>query len=381
MQEWHERLEMKKFRASKAVRMLCGCVLMMGMVFTTTACSKEDANGTEGSVSGTGETMINVEDYMVDMLKVDYTQYLNMSGVKDLKITSADITPESDYVTYQVMSSIGTTFGTAEADRPVQAGDTLTIDYTGYINDVKFEGGSATGATLGIGSGSYIDGFEAGLIGAKKGDKVTLNLKFPEDYHEEDYAGKDVKFDVTVVKITAPKEVTDKMVTDKFKEEYAGYDAYYKSLEADVKQSYRDDMIWKKYCEAVEVIKEHKELNEEYIAMNLYMVDYYAAMYQTNRATYLSQMYGMTETQFREYMADYAKEYAKQKLMILGLTKELGITITDAQRAEIIKDLIEGGEYKNEEEMRKDYTESELEFEILYQSVFDYLEDIEIVEE
>lgn len=376
---------MKKFTTKKVSRTLCVCALTMGLAFTATACNKEDANssiaGSTAASGTTGETMINVEEYLVDMMKLDYTQYLDMSAVKDLKVTKADITPAENLVTYQILSTMGSTFGTEEVDRAVQAGDTVTIDYTGYINEVKFEGGSATDTTLGIGSGSYIEGFEDGLIGAKKGDTVTLNLKFPEDYHEDEYAGKDVVFEVTIDKITATKEVTDDKVKEKFKDEYAGYEEYYNSLKADFLESYRDDMIWKKYCDAVKVTKEHEGLNEEYMAMNLYMIDYYASMYQTTRATYLSQMYGMTEAGFREYLSEYAKEYAKQKLMIIGMADVLEITVTEEQRAEIIKELIEGGEYKDEAEMREDYTESELEFEIVYQSVFDYLEDIEIVEE
>lgn len=67
-------------------------------------------------------------------------------------------------------------------DRAVQENDTVNIDYTGYMDGKEFSGGSATDTDLLIGSGQFIDGFESGLIGAKKGDEVTLNLKFPDPY-------------------------------------------------------------------------------------------------------------------------------------------------------------------------------------------------------
>ncbi len=86
------------------------------------------------------------------------------------------------------------------AGREVADGDTVNIDYTGYKDGEAFEGGSTNGAgaDLTIGSGTYIDGFESGLIGKKVGDTVDLNLTFPEDYGAEDLAGADVVFTVTI---------------------------------------------------------------------------------------------------------------------------------------------------------------------------------------
>ena len=84
--------------------------------------------------------------------------------------------------------------------REVQDGDTVNIDYTGYKDGEAFDGGSTNGAgaDLTIGSHSYIDGFESGLIGKKVGETVDLNLTFPEDYGVEDLAGADVVFTVTI---------------------------------------------------------------------------------------------------------------------------------------------------------------------------------------
>ena len=69
---------------------------------------------------------------------------------------------------------------TKEVDRPAENGDTVNIDYVGKKDGVAFDGGTASGYDLALGSGSFIDGFEDGLIGVKKGDQVTLNLTFPE---------------------------------------------------------------------------------------------------------------------------------------------------------------------------------------------------------
>ena len=90
-------------------------------------------------------------------------------------------------------------------------GDLLTIDFVGKVDGEVFEGGSAEGAKLEIGSGRFIPGFEEQLKGAKAGDAVTVNVTFPADYGAENLAGKDAVFDVTVktVEASAPVEIDD----------------------------------------------------------------------------------------------------------------------------------------------------------------------------
>ena len=78
-----------------------------------------------------------------------------------------------------------------DPDRGVIEGDTVNIDYAGTLDGVPFEGGTASGQELQIGSGRFVPGFEEGLVGAKTGETVEVSLTFPEDYHEG-MAGKDV---------------------------------------------------------------------------------------------------------------------------------------------------------------------------------------------
>ncbi|MEQ8745223.1 trigger factor [Pyruvatibacter sp.] len=85
-------------------------------------------------------------------------------------------------------------------------GDRLTIDFLGKIDGVPFDGGAAEGASLVIGSGQFIPGFEEQLKGAKKGDEVLVKVTFPEEYGAENLAGKDAEFDVTVQEVAGPAE-------------------------------------------------------------------------------------------------------------------------------------------------------------------------------
>jgi len=83
-------------------------------------------------------------------------------------------------------------------EREAQDGDQLNIDFVGKIDGEAFPGGSAQGTPLVLGSGRMIQGFEAGLVGAKAAEERVLNLTFPEDYQNLDVAGKAAEFTVTV---------------------------------------------------------------------------------------------------------------------------------------------------------------------------------------
>jgi len=91
-----------------------------------------------------------------------------------------------------------------EVAREARDGDQLTIDFKGFLEGEAFDGGSADGVPLVLGSSSMIPGFEEGLLGANAGDNRTLELKFPEKYGAEHLAGKQAKFEVLVSKISAP---------------------------------------------------------------------------------------------------------------------------------------------------------------------------------
>ncbi len=101
-------------------------------------------------------------------------------------------------------------------DGEAENGDTVDINYEGFKDGVPFDGGKADNYNLVLGSGSFIPGFEDQLVGAKAGEEKELNLKFPEDYHAADLAGKDVVFKVKVneVKRKVLPEVDDDFAKD-----------------------------------------------------------------------------------------------------------------------------------------------------------------------
>ena len=86
-------------------------------------------------------------------------------------------------------------------EKIAKSGDTVVIDFIGFLGEKEFMGGTAFGYPLKLGSGTFIPGFEDQLIGAKVGEKRDVNVTFPVDYPHKNLAGKDVVFKVTVNEI------------------------------------------------------------------------------------------------------------------------------------------------------------------------------------
>ena len=102
------------------------------------------------------------------------------------------------------------------ADRPVENGDTVILDYSGFVGEEQFEGGTAENQELKIGSGMFIPGFEEQLVGVKAGEDKDVTVTFPEEYHAPELAGKEAVFHCHVheVKFEELPELDDEFAKD-----------------------------------------------------------------------------------------------------------------------------------------------------------------------
>lgn len=121
-------------------------------------------------------------------------------------------------------------------DRPAENGDTVMIDYEGSVDGELFEGGSAEGYGLVLGSGSFIPGFEDQLIGASAGSDVDVHVTFPEAYHADDLAGKEALFKVKVHEV---KTKDYPIVDDEFAQDVSDFDTL-EEYKEDLKKSLAD---------------------------------------------------------------------------------------------------------------------------------------------
>ncbi len=132
----------------------------------------------------------------------------------EIETVSAEVTDED--VEKEIENLAARNSRMVEVDRPAQDGDTVLIDYAGFVGDEQFEGGTAERQPLKLGSGTFIPGFEEQLVGAVKDEEVEVKVTFPEQYHSEELAGKDAIFKCKVheIKETEVPEIDDEFVKD-----------------------------------------------------------------------------------------------------------------------------------------------------------------------
>ena len=144
-----------------------------------------------------------------------------------VEVTEADVDEMVDTLRKQ-------NAGWEEVERAAEEGDQVTLDFQGFLGDEPFEGGSAEGHELVIGSGSFIPGFEEQLIGLKAGDETEISVTFPEDYQAEQLAGQDATFKV---KIHAVKGQALPEVDGAFIEKFGVEDGNVETFRAEVKKN------------------------------------------------------------------------------------------------------------------------------------------------
>lgn len=170
---------------------------------------------------------------------------IELGNYKGMKLTKkVEEVTEDDILSYIYYQEAAEEITDGEAT--VQKWDTVNIAYVGTKDGEEFEGGSSDSYDLMIGSGSFIDGFEDGLIGMKKGQTRALDLTFPDDYSQQDLAGQKVVFTVTVNSISRPAAITDDWVASNTDGQYQTVDDYKKyvreTLEEETEQAAEEEL-------------------------------------------------------------------------------------------------------------------------------------------
>ena len=197
----------------KAVALL----LCVSMMMTLNACGKTNKDNTQGTET-VAETETEVIPSSAD-ITYDAGDYVSLGDYMNMEVTlDKDYQVTDDMVKNYVNNNVIANYPYyVESDKTVvENGDVANIDYEGLLDGEAFDGGTAQDYDLEIGSGSFIDGFEDGLICAEVGKETDLNLTFPEDYGNSDLAGKEVVFKVTVNAIKEKQDITYDTLTDEY---------------------------------------------------------------------------------------------------------------------------------------------------------------------
>jgi len=275
-----------------------------------------------------------------NLSSIDASKYVtSLFDYKGIELSAQKETIDDEYIDSYIDFILSQYPNYVEVtDRAVGYGDTVNIDYVGKdMEGVAFEGGSAQGYDLVIGSGMFVPGFEDGLVGYNAGDVVDVELTFPENYHNADLAAQDVVFTVTINSIwaTEPAELNDEFVAqfgNTSVEEFRN--SVIIALEDSANATFNNEL----QMQIIDIILEECEFTEDvpealynYYKDQIYAnFEAYATSYGIDVKDYVSQS-GMTEDEFETNLDTGAIESAREALVCKMIADKEGITVTDEE--------------------------------------------------
>ncbi|SCG82108.1 Trigger factor TF [Proteiniborus sp. DW1] len=228
-------------------------------------------------------------------------------------------------------------------DRPVKQGDILTIDYSGFVGEEQFEGGTAQNQTLEIGSGRFIPGFEDQLVGKNKEEEVEVKVTFPEEYHAENLAGKDAIFKVIIHEI---KEKELPALDDEFAKDVSEFDTL-DELKADIMNRLKKQAEQREKAEnenkVVEKVAELCEVDIPEVMIDRQIDDdindfAYRLRYQGLEFEKYLELTGTQIEDLREQFKPNAEKFVKADLVLAAISEKEGIEATEEELNKELED-------------------------------------------
>ena len=335
-------------------------------------------------------TEADTEETYEKVPRPDYTasDYVELGEYKGLTVKIAPIEVTDEEILAQISANAGSDAMEDVTEGTVEEGDTANIDYVGKLDGEAFDGGTAKGYDLEIGSGTFIDGFEDGLVGVKIGDTVDLTLTFPESYPSEELAGKETVFTVTVNSVKRMKELTSDMVSTITDGEYTDVDAYKESVKETLiknKEDSRDSEIKSDILSQISANSTIKDYPQEMLDYGLTnMQNAYkqmASQYDMEYADLLQNYFGMTEEQFNEEALNVVKQNLDAEMYLKAIAEKEGIEVSDDDYEAACQRYADTYGYDSVDDLKAAYDEDTIRISALQDKVLDFLEENTTVEE
>lgn len=335
----------------------CTCCLAAALVFggcksqestretVQTQESAETSEQTQESAKESEQTQEESSEAAEVPEKVEINGEVKLGTYKGLKVSKMDLEVSDEELQASIDSRLDANPASVEVDRAAQIGDTVNIDYSGKLDGVAFDGGTAQGQDLVLGSGMFIDGFEEGLVGAVKGQELDLDLTFPENYGNEELAGKAVVFEVKVNAVLEEQKaelnsdfvsrMTDGAVTDveqwknQVKEELEGYK--------------KQDAEMKRQSELLEALVSgaqfsgYEQSAKDLTAFQISQAEQMGAMYGMTLAD-MASVYQMEESEYRDYIREQSENQVKTQLALRQVASEEKLELTEEDRQQIAEE-------------------------------------------
>jgi len=269
---------------------------------------------------------------------------VELGEYKNLTVTHKEIEVTEEQVQSQIKQEQEKLARVVDvADRAVKDGDIVNLDYSGSVDGVKFDGGTAEAQTLTIGSNSFIPGFEAQMVGIKPGEEKDLKVTFPEQYHSEDLAGKAAVFHVKVNGIQA-KELPE--LDDDFAQDVSDFNTFTdyefsvreKLLETAKKNSeitLENALVEKAVANAtVDIPEAMVEEQVDYILRDMQMRMAYQGLKMEDYLKYT----GQSIEQMRDMYKGEAENRVKSELVLEAIRDKEKVTPTEEDVAAQVKE-------------------------------------------
>ena len=331
---------------------------------TADAAATEAETGAEADTADTAEAgdtaqeepfevreFFDVEAYLS---AIDVEQYVTLGDYKNMEVTVVETKVDEDELAYMI-SYYESQLAVPEdvTGRPLQEGDIAQLDYSGRIKetDEVFEGGTAEGQTLEIGSGSFIEGFEDGMVGMEIGETRELELTFPDPYYNnEELSGVPVIFTVTLNGIQVPGKLTDEVIKELGIEDVETVEQFRTYLETNMRENAEAETLAAVESTTSGLAKENatfaEELPEKMMERYVYMMErsaYLQAQSQGYTAEELigqtMMMEGFTGTA-DEYLTSRAEEQVKELLVYEAISRAEDIAPSNEELTEGIAEIL-----------------------------------------
>lgn len=373
---------------NKKWRIIATAAITTFVIGTMLGCgsNKTGAGSGEDNIGGGAESAENNNSNASapDMTQFDVDKYIVTLGDYKNVIADAQKTEVTDdYVNSAINYYFGSYFVNEPSDKQVvELGDTVNIDYQGIKDGVAFDGGTAEGYDLTIGSGTFIPGFEEGLIGAEVGSEVALDVTFPEQYQSEELAGAAVVFNVKV------NFIGEKKLSEESLQDLAQYNVtnaeelveYVRGvLESDAESTYANNVV----ADGINQIIENTVFAEE-IPQEIY--DYYYNQTKNNDlqaalsnnqglAEYIESNYSMDLADYEKNLDDYARGQMKMALVLAKISRLEGVEISEDEfEQQITQDATNYG-YESVEALKNSIDEQDYRNYMIEQKTKQYLFD------
>lgn len=347
---------MNKGNSKKIIIICIICALLGGAliggvgVMIYNDLSRTESDKKEQTADSSKDTEESTEaDQLADGEVYDFEKagFMKLGEYKGLE---AEVQPEQDDI-YSGMFAEAEESKSKDDDGIVRDGELVNIDFAASLDGKALEDASGEDVYVRIGKGEYIDDFEKGIIGIKKGKEKTVDCTFPKDYDDEELAGKKVQF---LIKVN--DRFSDKTAQQLSKGKYKTIDEYYeyeKQLQLKDNQENKGDLVWDSLKEETEITTVSEVMLSRTTEDVTNMYKNFAELSGTT-VEELLESFGMGE----DGIGEVAQETVADHMIAKTIAAREGITLDDAYYMQTLRELLgyeEGDDEKPLEELEKEY--------------------------